>query len=117
MTEGDAICLLIVQDGGTDGIIVQSEDGNPPYKTAYVPQVMSYILQEMDLLIEEIQKITPNEDGTISTYLEDLESLFEQKVDKDSWIFKLYLKTLAAHPAVESILHIDEWVLVTPAGL
>lgn len=111
--DDDLICLLILGGGCEDGVIVQSDEGRPPYRTAYVPRVMSYIRERMACFIDDIIGITPNDDGTVTTYQEDLECWFHQEVSDDSWLFEQYLSALAQHHAVKSFSHAHDWVDLT----
>jgi len=109
-------CLLVLDQDGSDGILINSSGYDCIRFGAYVSHVRDYIEREMERLAGFMMKnIAPDEgSGDISIYLDDIAEYTGTEVGDDSEIARMFCSALQKHPGVAEATPVGDCLVVTP---
>ena len=113
--EGQYHCLLVLGENRNDGILIEAEGYDYARYSSFVPQARAYIEREIERITEMfLKEITPNDDGSISVYLDDIEEYTGATARDDSDISRMFYKTLEKHPSVSAVEASGDCIFITP---
>ncbi len=112
--EGAYHCLLVLGAGRADGVLGEAEGYDFARYAAYVPHARAYIEQESRHFADECMGITPNEDGSISVYLEDIENYTGASVDADNCLAQIFCEPGGNNTAEASRADCYGCISITP---
>ena len=108
-------CILVLGEERSDGILIEAEGYDYARYAAHIPHAREYIERELEQIAELfLKEITPNDDGSISVYLEDIEEYSGVDVRDDSDIARMFYRTLEKHYAVAEVDAIGDCIVITP---
>lgn len=109
-------CLLVLGVDRPDGVLVEAEGYDYARYAAYVPQARAYIEHEAQKFADDCVNITPNDDGTISVYLEDIENFTGASVPADNCLTRIFFEALENDHRVEMVqwADVDDCISITP---
>lgn len=109
-------CLLVMGEGGNDGVLVESGGEKHTQHGAYIPHARDFVERELgrvaELLLNDISPDT--ETGDICIYLEDIEEATGAEVRDDSEIARIIYRILNEHPSVAGVETVGDCLVVTP---
>jgi len=109
-------CLLVLDEGGSDGLLINASGYDSIRYGAFVSHARDYIEREMERAADYmLRDITPDDGtGDISIYLEDIEDYTGAEVRDDSEIARMFYSALQKHPGVAEVTPVDDCLVVTP---
>jgi len=119
MSEKNGInhCLLVLDEGGSDGILINAEGYDSIRYGAYVSHARDYIEREMERIADGFMRHYPTdpESGERLIWLGDVaEYAGADAVNDDSEIARMFYSALQKHPGVGSVEAVDDYLVVTP---
>jgi len=109
-------CLLVLDEGGSDGILINASGYDSIRYGAYVSHARDYIEREMERAADlYLKSIPPDpETGEINIFLDDIAEHTGAEVTDDSEIARMFYSALQKHPGVGAVEPVDDCLVVTP---
>ena len=111
--------LLVLGNGSSDGMLVESQGYYYPNEITYMPNARSNIEREFKRDADYIMRNIPPQEATgeISVYIEEFEDCNGNKVRSDSMISRMFCDALKNHPAVMDVRFAGNCFVITPVQL
>lgn len=107
---GRCRCLLILDEGGDDGILVCSEGFDYPRYTSYYPNAKNHLKNEIRRMAEDILKgrFGESEDGSWIVGFDEIKEHFDLTVTPNNGIGTLLLEELRGREAVDEVIATED---------
>ena len=107
---GRCRCLLILDEGGDDGILVCSEGSDYPRYTSYYPNAKNHLKNEIRRVAEDILKgrFGGCEDGSWIVGFDEIKEHFDLTVTPNNGIGTLLLEALRGREAVDEVIATED---------
>jgi hypothetical protein len=108
-------CLLVLDEDGYDGVLIEAEGYNSIRYGAYVSHARDFVECELERVACHYLKSIPPDPATgdISICLEDIEKYTGAEVRNDNVIARMFYRTLQNHPTVADVTAAGDCLIVT----